>query len=380
MVKKFFKYYFPALVWAGIIFYFSSVPGLHYTVSTTKETILRKGAHFVEYAILSFLLWRIFYQAHKFSVQRSFWFSLVLSVFYASSDEFHQSLVFGRTGKTLDIVFDSISALFALEFIMTWTAKKLKWKNGLILLFSALTLLSLEVLMIRNDLEERSKIIFSQVSQNKNNNNNNIEKEETREIDDSEKEVDIIPESFQNKAPFTPQAPFAVWDEHHDEACEEASLIMLKYHLEGEKLTPQIAEKEIQEMIAFEIEKYGDYKDTNAEETVRLAKEFYKINSLKVVYNFSKDDIKKYLSMGRIIIVPAAGQLLGNPYFTPPGPLYHMLVLIGYDGDTVITNDPGTKRGEKYKYNLDILYEAIHDFTGDKEDIESGQKAMIVME
>jgi hypothetical protein len=73
-------------------------------------------------------------------------------------------------------------------------------------------------------------------------------------------------------------------------------------------------------------------------------------------------------------------RLLGNPNFTSPGPLYHNLVLVGYDGDNIITNDPGTKRGEGYVYNINILYNAIHDFPGKPEDIESGKKAMIVLE
>lgn len=181
--------------------------------------------------------------------------------------------------------------------------------------------------------------------------------------------------------PFLSQAPLGVWDERHEEACEEASLIMLKAYLKKEKLDKDSGEDEIQKIIDFQIEKYGDYKDTSAEETVQLAKDFYGIENLKVVYDFSQEDIKKYLSQGKPIIVPAAGRDLGNPYFTPPGPLYHNLILTGFTkDDMIIANDPGTRRGEDYKYKLDVLYEAIHDFTGDKENIESGKKAMIVVE
>ena len=72
---------------------------------------------------------------------------------------------------------------------------------------------------------------------------------------------------------------------------------------------------------------------------------------------------------------------MGNPYFTAPGPLYHNLVLTGFTKDgLIITNDPGTRRGENYTYKLDVLYAAIHDFTGDKENIENGKKAMIIVE
>jgi hypothetical protein len=183
------------------------------------------------------------------------------------------------------------------------------------------------------------------------------------------------------KVPFLSQAPLGVWDERHEEACEEASLIMLKSFLKNEKLDKTMGEAEIQKIIDFQIEKYGDYTDTSAEETVKLAKDFYGLENLKVVYDFQKDDIKKYLSKGNPIIIPAAGRDLKNPYFTSPGPLYHNLVLTGFTkDDMIITNDPGTKRGEGYLYKLDVLYEAIHDFTGKKEDIGNGKKAMIIVE
>lgn len=188
-------------------------------------------------------------------------------------------------------------------------------------------------------------------------------------------------EEISIEVPFLSQAPLGVWDERHEEACEEASLIMVNAFLKEKKLDKESGEEEIQKIIDFQIEKYGDYKDTSAEETVTLARDFYGIEHLKVVYDFTKEDIKQYLSQGKPIIIPAAGRNLGNPYFTPPGPLYHNLVLTGFTkDDIIITNDPGTRRGEDYKYKLDVLYEAIHDFTGDKDEIEKGQKAMIVVE
>lgn len=189
-----------------------------------------------------------------------------------------------------------------------------------------------------------------------------------------------IPNKILIKVPFTVQAPFAKWDAYHEEACEEASLIMLKYYVDKKNLTPDIAEKEIQKMIAYEIKNYGDYKDSDAQQIVQLAHDFYGLDNLKIVYDFSKEDLKKYLNLGNPIIVPAAGRLLGNPNFKAPGPLYHNLVLVGYDGETIITNDPGTRKGEGYVYDLDILYNAIHDFPGELSQIEQGRKAMIVLE
>jgi len=207
-----------------------------------------------------------------------------------------------------------------------------------------------------------------------------ISQEERSNNSEKKEEITKIPDKFFIKVPFTTQAPFKIWDEYHEEACEEASLLMVKYFNDNKKLNPEIAEKEIQAMIKFQLKKYGDYRDSNAEELVRLAKDFYGMENLSVVHDFSKEDLKKWLTKGKPIIVPAAGRLLHNPNFTYPGPLYHNLVLTGYAGEEIITNDPGTRKGENYRYNIKVLYEAIHDFPGKKEEINKGRKAMIVLD
>jgi len=216
-----------------------------------------------------------------------------------------------------------------------------------------------------------------------------IEKEESviieENISQEEEKIEIatdnnIPNKIFIEVPFTTQAPFANWDIYHEEACEEAAIIMLKYFVDGKSLTPEIAEKEIQQLISHETKTYGKYEDSSALEITQLAGDYYGINNLKVIYDFSAEDLKKYLSLGTPIIVPAAGRLLGNPNFKAPGPLYHVLVLVGYDDDIIITNDPGTKNGEGYRYNIKTLYNAIHDFSGNLAEIEQGRKAMIVLE
>lgn len=224
--------------------------------------------------------------------------------------------------------------------------------------------------------------------------NKNREKKETIIINDTEQleimpkkieEVIIIPEKklpteILIDVPFTSQAPFGKWDAYHEEACEEASLVMLEYFLQNKKLTPALAEKEIQALIAYEIKTTKNYEDSTAEEVAKLGESYYGIKNLRVVYDFTVEDLKKYLAQKKPIIIPAAGRLLGNPNFKAPGPLYHNLVLVGYTENMIITNDPGTRNGKNYRYNIKTLYNAIHDFSGDKNKIEKGRKAMIVLE
>ena len=228
--------------------------------------------------------------------------------------------------------------------------------------------------LAKAEIKEEKTFDISGKSVEINQENNAISEEK-----DNQSETEI-PNLIKIKVPFTSQAPMSIWDAYHEEACEEASLIMVKYYLDKKTLDKNIAEKEIQALIKFKIKKYGDYKDTNAQETAKLAADFYGIKNFKVIYDFKAEEIKKYLAKNKPIIVPAAGRALGNPNFTPPGPWYHNLVLVGYDGDTIIANDPGTRKGEGYKYNINVLYNAIHDFPGKPENIGKGRKAMIILE
>ena len=42
-------------------------------------------------------------------------------------------------------------------------------------------------------------------------------------------------------------------------------------------------------------------------------------------------------------------------YYAHPGPVRHMLLIKGYDGErgVFITNDPGTRHGESFEYSVD---------------------------
>lgn len=179
--------------------------------------------------------------------------------------------------------------------------------------------------------------------------------------------------------PFLSQAPYAIWDELHDHACEEAAIIMVYYYLIGKELTRDVGEKEIQNMVDWQIENWGGHFDSNAEQIVELFKDYFDYNKIELVYGFDIENIKKELAIGNPIVVPAAGRALGNPYFTPPGPEYHVLVIKGYDDEKYefIVNDPGTKRGADFRYNYQVLENAIHDFNS--EDILNGRKVMIVV-
>lgn len=190
-----------------------------------------------------------------------------------------------------------------------------------------------------------------------------------------------IPEAYLiENVPFQPQAPYANWDELHDEACEEAALILVNYYLLGKNLTAEIMEDEIQKMVSWQIDYFGSHKDLTIEETAEMANKYYRLENFKVKNNITIEDVKVEIASNNLVIVPTAGRMLGNPYFRSPGPIYHMLVIIGYDGNEIIVQDIGTRRGNHYRYSQKVLYNAIHDWNGAPENIEGGQKSILVFE
>jgi hypothetical protein len=183
--------------------------------------------------------------------------------------------------------------------------------------------------------------------------------------------------------PFTSQAPFGNWsDPKEQHGCEEASLIMAAYWIKGKELTPETALKEISVMSDFEQEKYGNYYDTSAADTLQLFKDYYDYTKADARYGVGLEEMKIELAKGNILVAPMDGRRLKNPHYTAPGPERHQLVVIGYDdaAKEFVTNDPGTKFGKAYRYDYDVFMEAMRDYpTGFEIPISGAVKAMIVI-
>jgi len=88
----------PVVAWAAVIFAFSSVPHLG-TGLGTWDTILRKGAHVTEYAVLGALLYRALSREGL---------ALAVGIAYAATDELHQHFVRGRHASPVDVAIDAV--------------------------------------------------------------------------------------------------------------------------------------------------------------------------------------------------------------------------------------------------------------------------------
>lgn len=186
-----------------------------------------------------------------------------------------------------------------------------------------------------------------------------------------------IPKKYQLDVPFMVQAPFADWEKPYDEACEEASIIMLDYFLRGLDLPPEQANREILQLTNWqESNHYSD--DVTIKELATIVQDYYGYDA-RISESVSKESIMYEISKGNPVVLPLAGRSIGNPYFSGEGPWYHMLVVTGYDQKNFITNDPGTKRGEDFEYPHAALIDNVHDFPGIKEEIKTGTPRMLVI-
>ena len=128
ILRKLFKFWIPPLLWAVLIFYFSSLSLPETSEIYWKDFIVKKSAHVIEYAVLTILLYRGF-RNNGIKDRNAGILAMTLAILYASSDEFHQSFVPGREPRVRDVVFDTIGAslaIYSLWNLLPKASKKLK--------------------------------------------------------------------------------------------------------------------------------------------------------------------------------------------------------------------------------------------------------------
>lgn len=144
----------PVIIWMVFIFYMSSRTGNESTeqssiistfltnvlekvrqdgpqeterLNAVLETVIRKAAHMVEYAILFLLSYLAMVKISK-SENRIYnkLTAALISLLYACTDEMHQLLVPGRSGKMRDVAIDMIGVIFVL--LCMKLAESPKWR------------------------------------------------------------------------------------------------------------------------------------------------------------------------------------------------------------------------------------------------------------
>ena len=99
----------PVFVWAGMIFFLSSQRLPPPKGNLFFDVLLPNFAHFFEYFVLFALVWR---------ANHNIFFSFLFSLFYAFSDEYHQSFVPTRSPSLADVFVDFLGMVFS--YLSLW--------------------------------------------------------------------------------------------------------------------------------------------------------------------------------------------------------------------------------------------------------------------
>jgi VanZ family protein len=139
LIPAWLRAWWPALLWAGWIFWMSTdlfsqehtshiiepllrwlLPNFAHRQIVHIHHIIRKCAHFTEYFIFSILLFRAIRGARI--GWRWTWglTALIIAASYACLDEIHQAFVASRTATPWDSLLDSIGAFFAYLALFTY--------------------------------------------------------------------------------------------------------------------------------------------------------------------------------------------------------------------------------------------------------------------
>lgn len=103
------RYWGPVGLYAGIIFFGSSLSSPPEAVSSFLRDISDKVLHLSEYALLGALLYRAFRHASSgWAAHHAVWAAVAGSALYGVSDETHQLFVPFRESDVLDVVADTV--------------------------------------------------------------------------------------------------------------------------------------------------------------------------------------------------------------------------------------------------------------------------------
>ena len=104
------RYWFIALIYMGLIFIGSSIPGK----ALLEVRIWDKLIHLVEFGILSLILGKAFRTSEpKIFIKHAAILSVIMTILYGISDEIHQSFVPLRCPDVYDVVADGIGGILA---------------------------------------------------------------------------------------------------------------------------------------------------------------------------------------------------------------------------------------------------------------------------
>ena len=99
-----------AILWMGLIFALSASPSIATPFEPVYDFSIKKIAHAIVYAILTFLFFRSL-RLHVTHRGTALIAAAILAIMYAVSDEWHQTFVPGREGTLRDAGIDGLGTV-----------------------------------------------------------------------------------------------------------------------------------------------------------------------------------------------------------------------------------------------------------------------------
>jgi hypothetical protein len=192
-------------------------------------------------------------------------------------------------------------------------------------------------------------------------------------------EFQKIPPTVILAVPFSTQAPDDTWSRNED--CEETSITMANAFLTGsteDKLPADAAQNAINNLKTWENANLGYNANTGVGATTQMAQGAFGL-TITPIQNFTESDLKEALTQNHPILLPINAKLLPGTHYVNGGPLYHMIVIRGFTGDTFIVNDPGTTDGDGNQYSFSVLQNASADWNEATKSIDPTRKFALVV-
>ena len=168
--------------------------------------------------------------------------------------------------------------------------------------------------------------------------------------------------------PYTSEIPNGRWIKPWNNACEEATIIMVEQFYAGNtstKFSRARATKLMSPLFPIERKLFGTDADSDAAQNAKIINDYTSFSAY-IIDDPTIEQIQNELSAGRPVISFHYGYDLHNPNipWRRGGSYYHVMALVGFDEarQEFIVNDPGNdKSGLDYHYKYAIITSSLHD-------------------
>lgn len=174
-------------------------------------------------------------------------------------------------------------------------------------------------------------------------------------------------ETVKLPVPYTSEIPNGSWVKPWNNACEEASIVVVSdYYFGYKSITKKIAIENMAPLFKIEDKIFGGNANTDAAQTAKLINEYTDASAV-IKNNPTLEEIKDELRNNRPVISFHYAKDLKNPNhrWRAGGSYYHVMAIVGFDDNTqdFLVHDSGDPiSGAYYRYSYNTIMNTLHDY------------------